>query len=37
MAYALLFRFANLPWYFKTIPAPGARTFPELADHWFGI
>jgi hygromycin-B 7''-O-kinase len=36
MAYALLHRFAHLPWYFKTIPAPRARTFPELAEHWFG-
>lgn len=37
MAYALLHRFAHLPWYFRTIPAPEARTFEELAEHWFGI
>lgn len=37
MAYALLHRYSHLPWYFKTIPAPEARTFDDLADHWFGI
>ncbi|WP_030157418.1 phosphotransferase [Glycomyces sp. NRRL B-16210] len=37
MAFTLLHRFANLPWYLQTIPAPGLRTFDELADHWFGI
>lgn len=37
MAYALLHRFANLPWSFKTIPAPGIGTLDDLADHWFGI
>jgi hygromycin-B 7''-O-kinase len=36
-AYAMLHRFANLPWYFRTIPAPEARTFDELAECWFGI
>lgn len=37
MAYTLLHRFAHLPWYFETVPAPGARTFDDLAVHWFGI
>lgn len=37
MAYALLHRYAHLPWYFRVVPAPGARTFDELAEHWFGI
>ena len=29
--------FARLSRYFQVIPAPGARIFPELAEHWFGI
>jgi hygromycin-B 7''-O-kinase len=37
MAYAMLHRFAHLPWYFKTVPAPGARTFEAVAGAWFGI
>ncbi|MFG3342316.1 aminoglycoside phosphotransferase family protein [Glycomyces sp. NPDC048151] len=36
-AYALLHRFANVPWYLRTVPAPEARTFEELAEAWFGI
>ncbi|MFI7047716.1 phosphotransferase family protein [Streptosporangium sandarakinum] len=37
MAYALLHVYSHLPWYFREVPAPGATTFDELADRWFGV
>ncbi|MFF4777936.1 phosphotransferase family protein [Microtetraspora fusca] len=37
MAYALLHVYSHLPWYLREVPAPGAVTFDELADRWFGV
>ena len=36
LAYALLHRYSNLPWYLKRIPPPAnAITLDALADAWF--
>jgi hygromycin-B 7''-O-kinase len=38
LAYALLHRYANLPWYLRRVPPPeGARTLDDLAQAWFGL
>jgi hygromycin-B 7''-O-kinase len=38
LAYTLLHRYANLPWYLKRLPPPeGARTLDDLATAWWGL
>lgn len=38
MAWGLLHRYSNLPWFLKRLPPPaGTRTLDELANCWFGL
>ena len=37
LAYCLLHRFANLPWYLREVSAPGVTNLEDLAEHWFGV
>lgn len=37
LAYALLHRYSNLPWYLRRVPPPaGTATLEDLARAWFG-
>ncbi len=37
LAYALLHRYSNLPWYLRRLrPDPAIDTLEDLADEWFG-
>lgn len=37
MAYALLHRYSNLPWYLKRLPPGGATTIEQLAARWWPL
>jgi hygromycin-B 7''-O-kinase len=38
LAYGLLHRYSNLPWFLKRVPPPvHVRTLPELASVWWGL
>jgi hygromycin-B 7''-O-kinase len=37
LAYTLLHRYSNLPWYLKEMPESSERRLPELAERWFGF
>lgn len=38
LAWALLHRYSNVPWYLRRMPAPdGVATWDALAAHWFGV
>lgn len=38
LAYTLIHRYCNLPWYFRRLPPPdGTRTPEDLAAHWWGL
>lgn len=38
LAYTLIHRYCNLPWYFRRLPPPeGTRTLEALAAHWWGL
>jgi hygromycin-B 7''-O-kinase len=38
LAYGLLHRYSNLPWFLKRVPPPAhVRTLPELASVWWGL
>jgi hygromycin-B 7''-O-kinase len=38
LAYTLLHRYSNLPWYLRRLPPPPeARTLQDLARHWWGF
>lgn len=38
LAYTLLHRYSNLPWYLSRMPpAPGASSLDALAAQWFGV
>ncbi|MFJ4876837.1 phosphotransferase family protein [Streptomyces sp. NPDC088745] len=36
LAYTLLHVYANLPWYFRELPAPPEPTWDAVAETWFG-
>jgi hygromycin-B 7''-O-kinase len=37
MAYAILHRYSNLPWYLERLPARGATTLEQLAARWWPL
>ena len=38
LAYGLLHRYSNLPWFLERVPPPPhVRTLPELASVWWGL
>ncbi len=38
LAYTLLHRYSNLPWYLRRLPPPPeARALQDLARHWWGL
>jgi hygromycin-B 7''-O-kinase len=37
LAYTLLHRYSDLPWYLEELPAPSARTLDALAAHWWSV
>lgn len=37
LAYTLLHRYSDLPWYMEELPVPSARTLDELAAHWWPL
>lgn len=38
LAYTLLHRYSNLPWYLRRLPPPeSARSLGDLAAHWWGL
>ena len=38
LAYGLLHRYSNLPWFLKRVPPPShARALPDLASVWWGL
>jgi hygromycin-B 7''-O-kinase len=38
LAYALLHKYSNLPWYVRRLPPPqGAMRLEQLAAHWWGL
>ena len=38
LAYTLLHRYSNLPWYFRRLPPPDSvRSLSDLAAHWWGL
>jgi hygromycin-B 7''-O-kinase len=37
LAYALLHRYSDLPWYLEQLPAPPAPTLDALAAHWWRL
>ncbi|MCX5202817.1 aminoglycoside phosphotransferase family protein [Streptomyces sp. NBC_00237] len=36
LAYTLLHVYANLPWYFRELPAPPEPTWESVSETWFG-
>ncbi|MFI6986535.1 phosphotransferase family protein [Embleya sp. NPDC050154] len=36
LAYTLLHRYSNLPWYMRELPTPAEGTLDALAETWFG-
>jgi hypothetical protein len=38
LAWALVHRYSNFPWYMRRMPPPaGMRDLDELAAFWFGV
>lgn len=37
LAYALLHRYSDLPWYLERLPAPAVPTLDALAAHWWRL
>jgi len=37
VAWALLHRYSNLPWYLQRLPTQGAATLEQLAARWWPL